>query len=155
MQEQQRGAVSSSSRFQTVSPVSVNNQNSKEEDAWKDMLSEHQIRGWRAVSAASLQGQRNMFSDTSNSIAFRQALDMFAFPRVDERCLQEILGFEALLRQRHPGRAGGLAGWLAAWLFDYLAAWLFGYLAACMLGGLAACMLGGLPGCLPARLPGS
>ena len=38
---------------------------SGEEDVWEDKLSEHLIRGWRAISAAGLQGKgsykRNVF----------------------------------------------------------------------------------------------
>ena len=32
----------------------VNKKHSGEEDTWEDKLSEHQIRGWRAISAAGL-----------------------------------------------------------------------------------------------------
>ena len=40
-----------------------------EEDTWKDRLSKHQIRGWRAVSAEELQGEGShkrsvFFTDT-------------------------------------------------------------------------------------------
>ena len=45
---------------------------SGEEDVWKHFLSEHQIRGWRAVSAAGLQGngshERSVFSQTPVSL---------------------------------------------------------------------------------------
>ena len=38
--------------------VSVTKNNpSREEDPGQDKLSEHRLRGWRAVSAAALQGQ--------------------------------------------------------------------------------------------------
>ena len=59
-----RGA-GSDLRLHTL-PVSVKRKlSSGEEDPWEDDLSEHQIRGRRAVSAAGLQGEglpeRNLF----------------------------------------------------------------------------------------------
>ena len=38
-------------------PVSVKKHSSGEKDRWEDRLSEHQIRGWRAVSTAGLHDQ--------------------------------------------------------------------------------------------------
>ena len=49
-------------------PVSVKKHSSGENNMWEDKLSECQIRGWIAVSAAAFQGQgshkRNDFSQT-------------------------------------------------------------------------------------------
>ena len=38
-------------------PVPVKKHSSGEEDPWEDTSTEHQIRGWRAVSAAGLRGK--------------------------------------------------------------------------------------------------
>ena len=49
-------------------PVSVKNHSSEAEYGWTNELSKHQIMGWRAVSAAGLQGKgwhkRSVFSQT-------------------------------------------------------------------------------------------
>ena len=43
--------------FMVFIPVSVNKHSSGEEDPRENQLAKHQIRGWRAVSAAGLQGK--------------------------------------------------------------------------------------------------
>ena len=57
----------------TALPVSVKrNHSSGEEEPWESQLEEHQIRGWRRVSAAVLQGEGSpkrsvFFTDTGDT----------------------------------------------------------------------------------------
>ena len=70
LRDKQRGTISSNPRFQTFTTgvCEKKTRTSGEEYTLEHKLSEHQIRGWIAVSAVGLQGEglrrRSVFSQT-------------------------------------------------------------------------------------------